>query len=160
MSSEIIVTAAPKGNYFEGIISGTPKPGTIVQIQAGTALVGGRPTFEVYNRAADGDMPLGPLFVLNLDWMQGKAETAAFVTGGRCQVYAPLPADQLRLLAANIAGTGSGDEWAIGREGMVDDGTGKIVRLTGTPATRPFIAMESVLDVTADTLVQFMYSGY
>ena len=76
--NEIVLTS-PYGRKMEGIIDGTPKPGTIMQIKAATAAVGGRLTWEVYNRDATGNRPQGPIAVLDIDHLQGRTADDAYV---------------------------------------------------------------------------------
>lgn len=158
--NRIIVTADPKGNFLEGYIAAgeTPKPGTILQIDPTVALKGGRHTWKIYNRDADGNHPLGPFAVLIEDLKQGKTTSDAFVAGTRCQMYCPLPGDELNLLVANIAGTA--DDHAAGEILMVDDSTGMMIATTGTPESECAVLLEAITDPVADTLSWVMWSGY
>lgn len=156
--NEIIVSAEPRGRFLEGIVSGTPKPGTVMQIQAGTAADGnGKHTWEVFNADADGDQRL--IAVLLPDWGQGKTATDAYVTGTRCFLYVPIAGEELNMLVANVSGTS--DTFSVGDVLMVDDGTGKLIATTGSPESEPFIILEAVTTaLTADTLQWCMYTGY
>lgn len=157
--TEIIVTAEPRGNFLEGIVSGTPKPGTVMQVSAAVEPQSGAFTWVVYNRDADGNRPAGPIAVLLPDRLQGGLETAAYTTGSRCYLYCPLPGDLLNMLFANVAGTS--DTFAIGDIMIVDDGTGKLIATTGSVETEPFVCMETVSTaLTADTLTLAMFSGF
>lgn len=151
----IILSADPKGVFLEGIISGTPKPGTCMQIKAATEPVGGRHTWEVFNGAADGEQTL--VAVLLEDSLQGKTITDAYVSGDRCFLYVPVPGEELQVLLQDVAGTG--DDHAIGDKLIIDDGTGKLIATTGTPEMEPFIVLETITDPTADTLCHAMYTG-
>lgn len=154
--NEIVLTA--KGRFMEGIIEGTPKPGTIMQLKAGAALVGGRPTYQVYNADASGDRR--PILVLDRDWGQGKTADDAYVTGTRGFLYAPAMGDELNV-RVTVAGTGTGDAITIGDRFIVEDGTGLLIATTGTPESEPFESMEDEDDVTADgTLIHVVYTGY
>jgi len=156
----IIVSAEPRGKFLEGYVSGTPKPGTVMQIKAGVAPVGGRFTWEPYNRSADGERPQGPLAILLPDELQGKTVSDAYSDGDRCFLYVPIPGEELNVLVY-APGTGTADAQAIGDIYTVDDGTGMLIKTTGTPEIEPFVCLESVSDVTADgTLVHVMYTGY
>lgn len=152
---EIVVTSNPKGMFLEGIISGTSKPGTQMQIKAAAAMVGGRPTWEPFNRAADGDR--GLVAILLPDHLQGKTELDAYVDGTRCFLYCPIAGEEMNVLKLDIAGTG--DDLAIGDYLVTDDGTGKFVKTSGTPQSEPFICLETVVDPVADVLVWAMYTG-
>jgi hypothetical protein len=158
--NEIIVTANPKGNFTEGIIGGseTPKPGTIMQIDPSVALLGGRHSWVAYNRDADGDQPKGSFAVLLHDPYQGRTATDAYLAGDRCFLYEPVMGDELNLLFGNAAGTA--DDIALGDIMMVDDGTGKIIKTTGSPETEVAVALEAIVDPTADQLLWVKWSGH
>lgn len=157
--NKIVLSGAPSGRFLEGIVSGTPKPGTVMQIKPNVEPIAGKFTWLVYDRAADSDRPASPLAVLLENWKLGKLTTDAYVDGEYCQMYCPLPGDELLMLVANIAGTG--DTFKIGDIMIVDDGTGKLVATTGSPEIEPFIIIETkATALTADTLVECMYTGY
>jgi hypothetical protein len=157
----IVLSADPKGHFIEGIIDGTPKPGQMVQIKAGVEPDdGGRLTYEVFNGAADGERD--EVLILCEDAMQGKLPTSAYVDGDRCFIYAPLAGDELQVLAANLTGTGSGtdDAFAIGDKLIVDDGTGKFIKTTGSPESEPFKVIETVTTLLgADQLIPVRCTG-
>lgn len=158
--NEIIVSANPRGAFKEGIIASgeTPKPGTILQIQPATALVGGCFTYEIYNADADGGRPKGPLFILLPDALQGKTATDAYAAGDRCFLYTPIAGEEFNLLLANISGTA--DDHTKGEMLIIDDTTGKMIATTGSPETEPFMLLETITDPTADQLVWCIYTGY
>lgn len=156
MTNTIILSDAPKGRFLECIVSGTPKPGTCMQVKAATAKVNGRHTWEVFNGAADGERTL--FAVLLEDKYQGGLITDAYVDGARGFLYFPINGDELNMLVANISGTS--DSFAIGAKMMIDDGTGLLIATTGTPESEPFVVMETKAALTADTHVHCMYSNY
>jgi hypothetical protein len=151
--NSIVLSGAPAGRFLEGIISGTPKPGTAMQIVAATEPVGGKYTWEVYTRA-DGNRYL--MAILLEAWWLGRSITDAYVTGERCRMYCPIPGDELQVLLQNQAGTG--DAFAIGDLLMADSGTGKFLA-TSSPESEPFIVMETLAAITADTLCHVMATG-
>lgn len=155
--NKIIVTANPEGKFMEGIISGALKPGTVVQIDPTAALVGGRHTYGVFDRAADGDRPKGAWWILIEDYLLGMPVDQAYVSGSRCFLYSPVPGEELNMLLLDIAGTG--DDHTKGEVLIVDDGTGKLIATTGTPQTEPFVLLETVTDPVADTLAWVQFSG-
>lgn len=152
--NEIVVSADPKGTFLEGIVSGTPKPGTVMQMTSAAA-VGGRNTWTAYAPGTDGQQRL--IAVLLNDTLQGTLATTAYVTGARCFLYCPIPGEELNMLKGDVSGTG--DDFAIGDLLMVDSGTGKVIATTGTPESNPFVCMETVTDPTADQLVHCMFTG-
>lgn len=158
--NEIVVSADARGNREDFYISGTPKPGTVMQIKAATEPVGGRHTVQVFNRDADGNRPQGPLWVLEADYKYGKTASDAYADGDFGKCYCPLPGDDLNMLVS-AAGTGTGDSLAIGDLLIVDDGTGLLVKTTGTPETESFMVMETTADVeSGGTLTWVKYTGY
>lgn len=156
----IIVSSNPRGVFMEGYIGAglTPKPGTIMQIQASTALKSGRHTFELYNADADGGRPKGPFYVLREDGLQGRDTSTAYAAGERAFFYTPLPGEELNLLVANLAGTG--DDHAVGEMLIVDDTTGLMIATTGAPETEVAQLLEVITDPTADTLAWCVWTGY
>ena len=153
---EIIVSADPKGVFLEGIIDGTPKPGTCMQIKAGVAMVGGRFTYEVYAPGADGEQRA--VLVLLPDHLQGRLHTDAYVSGTRGFLYCPAAGEELNMLVANISGTA--DDHSIGEVLMIDSGTGLLVTTTGSPEMESFICLEVATDPVADALLLCMYTGH
>lgn len=156
MGNGIIITSEPKGTFVEGIIDGTPKPGTVMQLKAGVEPVGGRFTYQVYDVAADGVRK--QMLVLLPDLFQGRLATDAYASGERGFLYVPVAGEELNMLVANISGTG--DSFAIGATLMVDDGTGKLIATTGSPQSEPFQVIETTAALTADTLVACVFTGY
>lgn len=158
----IIVSAQPRGVFKEGYIVGTPKPGTVVTLVPGQTAPDdtGRWNYEPAGTtaatsgladamAADGDnISIG---VLLENALEGQLMTTAFATGDRVRIYFPLPGEELNVLFQNQSGTA--DDLGIGTALIVDDGTGKVFKTTGTPESEPFIALEVVTDPTADQLV-------
>ena len=69
LGSSIILTSEPRGQFIEGFVSGTPKPGTCMQVKANTAKVGGRFTYEVYQPGTDGEQRA--VLILLEDSLQG-----------------------------------------------------------------------------------------
>lgn len=156
LGNTVVISENPRGRYLPAIISGTPKPGTVMQIKAGTESVGGAFTWEVYNADADGNQRL--IAVTVEDGNQGFPITTAYVTGTRGMVYCPLPGDELNMLVANIPGTS--DSFAIGDLLMVDDGTGKLIATTSSPESEAFVCAETVATLTADAHVHCFFTGY
>jgi hypothetical protein len=158
--NQIIVTSEPKGQFRTVFIAAgqTPKPGTILQLDPSVALQSGLFTAKIYDRAADGDRPAGPICVLLDDPLQGKLTSTAYAAGEIAKVYHPLPGDELNCLLLDVAGTA--DDHALGEILMVDDGTGKLIATTGTPQSAPFQLNEAITDPVADTLAWVTFGGY
>lgn len=158
---KIIVSSEPGGRFVEGIIAAgiTPKPGTVVQVQAATALVAGRQTWEVYNADADGGRPKGPFIILLEDSLQGRDMSTAYAAGDRAFGYIPAPGDELNLMVGDASGTG--DDHVKGEMLIVDDTTGEFVATTGSPETEVAQLNETLTtDPTADELGWCTWTGY
>lgn len=163
----IVVSADPRGVFLEGIISGTPKPGTCMQVKAATAPVGGRFTFEVVSRSSGA---IGPIWVLREDDFQGKVGVSnvaaytggppapgdAYVSGTRGFLYAPVAGEDLNMIVASVSGTA--DDVAIGDLFGVQTATGKLLANSAF-ASAPFQALEVVTDPTADYMLWCKYLG-
>src|SRR4051812_27733305 len=102
--NEIIVTSNPKGMFLEGIVSGTPKPGTMMEIKPSAGYAANRFTWQVFQPGTDGKKRL--CVVLLPDQLQGKLATDAYVDGTRCFLYCPIPGEEMNILLADVAGTG------------------------------------------------------
>ena len=155
LGTKVLCEERPKGKFEEGFISGTPKPGTVMQVKAATEPIGNRFTWEVFNQAADGTLAV--IAVLLEKEHEGGIATDAYVTGDWGYLYFPIPGEELNMLVANIAGTG--DSFAIADRMMVDDTTGKLVA-DSSGASVPFIIMETSAALTADTHLRCKYTGH
>lgn len=150
--TEIVLAGEPQGVFLEGIISGTPKPGTIMQIKAATTPVAGRFTYEARSTTAGSK---GLIAVLLKDSLQGKTETDAYVSGTRGFLYCPLMGEDLNCLVGDVAGTA--DDVAIGDLfGVNNDGT---LKANSSYTSAPFAALEVVTDPTAAYLLWVKYLG-
>ena len=158
LGSKVLITGEPKGRFMNGICSGTPKPGTVMQLANAVEPVAGRFTWEVFDQAADGDRPSGPIAVL-LEKGEGYTYATALEDGYHCQVYIPLPGDEFNMLVA-AASTGTGDAMAIGDKLMVEDGTGLLIA-SSSPECEPFTVMETLSDVVAaGTMTRVIFTGF
>lgn len=159
--NEIIVSANPRGVFMEGVIASgeTPKPGVAMQIQAATALVGGRHTFEMYNVAADGSRPNGPIYLLLPDHLQGRTAETAYAAGDRAFLYTPLPGEEfnLRIGGSVVSGTAT---IAKGTVLIPDDGTGLFIPTASTPEIECAMTLEATTDANTDVLTWAVWSGY
>ena len=162
--NEILVSAEPNGRFLEGIVFGTPKPGTCMLLKAATEPVNGRHTWEVYSSPrlsdAHGDQRL--VAVLLPDVLQGKLYSDAYVTGSRCFLYCPIPGEELNMLVKDID-TGTSDTFAIAELLMIERGTGKLLKATGTVESEPFMCLETYADPTStqtDFVLHCMFTGY
>jgi hypothetical protein len=152
--NEIVVSSPRRGHQESVIVSGTPKPGTVMERLATTALVGGKSTVRVYQPGTDGERRAMGVMLPRMDM----APTTAYTTGDEGIVYWPAPGELLNMLLADIAGTA--DDHTAGEMLIVDTGTGKLIASTGTPESEPFRLLETVTDPAADTLALCEYTGH
>lgn len=154
----IVVASNPQGKFVEGYISGTPLPGVRMQRKAGVAERNGRFTYEVFNGAADADRK-GPTLILREDELQGKGVDEAYQDGKRGFMYIPAEGEEM-LIRVSAPGTGTGDNFAVSDQLMVNDGDGTYVASSGTGETEEFEVAEDIDDVEAGgTLVLCTYNG-
>ena len=157
--TEIVVSSQHRGVEQECIVSGTPKPGTVMQIKAATEPVGGAYTYEAYDKSYDA-MP-DAVAVLLPDRYQGKLETEAYTSGDRGFIYFPAAGEELNMIIENVAGTA--DDYAIGDRLEINDGTGKLQDAsTSTLNNRraPFTVLETITDPTDDYLAHVRFNGH
>src|SRR5262245_10364868 len=165
--NRIIVSAQPKGVFEEIFGSGTPKPGTVMELKTGVALKGGRWTYEPAGTtaasgsrgmAADGDrIGINVLlcFIDHASCPPGKLATDAYATGEHGAIYWPCNGEELNMLFFNQAGTA--DDVGINDKMIVDDGTGQVFVSTGSVESEPFLSLEALVDPTADALLWMKY---
>lgn len=169
----IIVSAEPRGKFEECYISGTPKPGTVMELKIGTAQKGGRWTYEpagttannsTYSgMAADGNrMPIAVLCsgVESMSGPPGGLQDTAYADGDRGMVYFPVPGEELNMILKDESGTAGDQDFVPGTKLIVDDGTGKLIASAGSPESEPFICLETKADLAADYLSWCMYTGH
>lgn len=167
--NRIVVTPHPRGRFEECIVSGTPKPGTVMEYKTGSTDIGGRRNMEAagttaaagsHGMNADGDNIAICVLVCFADHAAcplAKGPTDAYADGERGAVYWPVEGEELNVLFMNQSGTA--DDVAVDDKLIVDDGTGKVFKSTGTVESEPFQANEAIVDPTADQLLWARYTG-
>lgn len=166
--NEIILSVPPKGVFEECIVSGTPKPGTVMELKTGVAQVGGRWTYEPAGTTANNSTYSGmaadgnrlPIAVLLPDHLQGALATTAYVSGSRGFLYYPVPGEEVNMILKDESGTAADQDFIPGTKLIVDDGTGKLIASAGSPESEPFICLETVTDLDADTLTWCKFTGF
>lgn len=150
----IVIASNPQGKFLSGVVSGTPKPGTAMEIQT-PFYRGNQHLWRAYQPGTDGDRRV--VAVLIEDEEQGIGIDTAFVDGTQCRLYCPIPGEELNMLYKNVAGTAD-DVLALDMM-ILDSGTGKLIVTTGTPESEPFQALAAVTDPTEDVLIPCLYTG-
>lgn len=161
LGNNIILTPEPRGRRFEAVLDSDMKPGTCVQFKAGEAEDGGgRLTVEPYNAAASG-VPQ-QVMILDADFQQGKTADDTLLAGKRVFVYCPLPGDELNMLVQDQSGTGATSDYSIGDPLKIEDTTGLLIdgALGTLGYSNPFTVMENYADMSADTRLHVMFTGY
>lgn len=175
IGNRILMTPDPKGRFEEIIISGTPKPGTFMNIKGSVSPIGGNPsgagrfTYEpAGTTAASGSKGMsadGDRIAVGILLAPGESAaspgtgiaTTAYADGDRGMIYWPQNGDLMNVLYQNQSGTG--DDVTIGDKGIIDDGTGKVLVSTGSPESEPIEFREALTDPTADALLLAVWTG-
>lgn len=150
---KILISAAPRGRFIQGVISGTPKPGIVCSISS-VFTMGGWHTWVPFS-ATSGHRRL--IAVLLEDELRGGALDEAYVSGSIVPLYIPLPGDELNMLLADV--TGTGDTHAVLKMLMVQTATGKLIT-ESSPESEPFQLLEAQAALTGDVLAPCVYTGY
>lgn len=162
--TRILITSKPRGVFEDVYITGTPKPGTVMEIKPSTEPVGNIFNYQAYGTQAaateqyvsnDGDRKC--IAVLLEKDQEGKTYDDAYVAGDMGRVYFPVMGEQLNMLFEDVSGTG--DDLIIGEECMVDDGTGKILTADNNAEVHPFTVLETVTNPMADHWVRCRFNG-
>lgn len=163
--TKIIVTDQPKGVFKECFVNGTPKPGTVMELDYSEDPVGGVFQWQPYGTtaasggngaSADGDRKV--VAVLTEKKHEGGLYSTAYASGDRGYLYFPLAGEELNMILENQAGTG--DSFQVGDELMVDDGTGKLLSCDSDAEAQPFTALEDVSALSADAWCHVLFNGH
>ena len=154
----VLAEAWPKGQFLEGNIVGTPKPGTLMEIDPtvpANAVVGNEEHYRVFQRGTDGQRTTPIILLEDVD--QGKTVADAYVAGTRGRYYCPLAGERMNVLLVDTVGTS--DAYPKGTFLIAATGTGLFKATTGTPQSEPFETLEDIPAPTTSTLVYSMYTG-
>lgn len=153
--TEFVLTSPPRGVVEECIVSGTPFPGTCMEIVPATSPQGGRFTYRVVSRANGAK---GPVVVLAPDRLQGGLMTTQYVTNTRGFLYWPIAGEELNMRLRETVGTGTAGEENIGDLLAIESGTGELMA-GGALASQPFMLMEHLGVASTDQPVWTKYLG-
>ncbi len=134
----VIVTPEPKGRFTEGTVSGTPVPGTCMEIVPSTDPVGGRFSYRARS-SADGTQ--GPIIILLEDLLQGKTFDDAYASGDRCFLYFPVNGEEFNMAIRDQPGTGTANIENIG-DLLTVDGASGMLQPAGSSLSAPFTLLE------------------
>lgn len=152
--NKVVISSPQCGKQFAGVVAGTPKPGTVMEIQT-PFYRGGVHLWRVYQPGTDGERRV--IAVLLEDDLQGFKLGDANVDDTMRQLYIPVEGDELNMLFLDV--TGTADDHAALEMLIVDTGTGKLIATTGSPESEPFQLLEAVTDPAADFYAPCMYTG-
>jgi hypothetical protein len=156
--NEIIVSSNPKGHMEEVIISGTPKPGTCMELMATEADANGHFTY----RAVTGvDGAARPVAVLTnqLGSLVGKTKDDARVSGDLETIYFPSAGEQLNMLVRDQPSTGTAGVSNVGDRLGIDGASG-MLQAIGSGAYAPFdLLIHLGIDQTANFHAWCRYRG-
>ncbi len=136
--NSIIVTPEPKGRFSEGTVSGTPVPGTCMEVVPSTAAVSGRFSFRARS-STDGTQ--GPIIILLEDLLLGKTKDDAYVSGERCFLYYPVNGEEFNMAIRDQPGTGTAGLQNIG-DLLAVDGASGMLQAAGSALAAPFTLLE------------------
>jgi len=163
--TRVVIASPMRGVVEHCYITGTPKPGTCMEIKPATEPVGGVFNYQAYGtQAASGGKFVGAdgnrkaVAVLLEKDQEAGIYSDAYAAGDLGRVYYPVMGEWLNVLFANVAGTS--DTLAIGDEFMIDDGTGKLMAVDSDAEAHPFTCLETVATaLTADTMIWCRFNG-
>lgn len=123
----------------------TLKPGMAAQLNSSGALVLGV-------SGADGER--GLVMIVVEDYNLGKTVSDSYTAGEIAKVYCPVPGDELLVLVTDAA-----DAVVVGDKLICDVSHGGFIETTGTVESEPFIALEALGTLSADTLCLAVATG-
>jgi hypothetical protein len=152
----IVLAGNPKGHFEEIIVSGTPLPGTIMEIVPSTNPIGGRFTYRNVTRANGAK---GPVAILDSDVNQGFPPGTRYVSGTQARIYWPIAGEELNAVLRETAGTGTLGEENIGDLLAIESATGELMA-GGALASQPFYLLEhGGVSEAGDNLKMVKYLG-
>lgn len=164
--AEVVLCVKDNNRVINGIIVGTDKPGTMMEIIPNTEPVSGLYSYRKY-QPGTGDGSPKELLILDIDALQGKTQSDAYESGKVCKLYALQAGDRVNVRKANISGTGSPTESdLIGDRLLIVDGTGFVANTAvgneHAKSVRPFVLLETLSqgDQQVESLVYCRVSGY
>lgn len=167
--TRILITSKPRGVFEDVYVTGTPKPGTLMEITPATEPIGNVFNYSIYGTtaasggnfvSADGDRKA--IAVLLEKDQEGKTYDDAYVSGDMGRVYFPAMGEHINMIFAVVAGTG--DTFAIGDEMMAsnaaDASLGKLIAADSDAEAHPFTCLETeATALAADELKWCRFNG-
>ena len=166
--TRIIVTSKPRGVFEDVYITGTPQPGICMEITPATDAVGGLFNYSPAGTTAydggqymenDGDRKAIAI-LLEYD-QEGGIYSRAYVSGELGRIYWPAMGEQFNMRIGDQSGTGTGEDYIIGTQLMIDNTTdiGSLFRGDDNAEAHPFTCLEANADVTVDWWAWCRFNG-
>lgn len=164
--TRIIITSKPRGVFEDVYITGTPSPGSLMELKPSTAAVGGLFNYQLAGTQADSsgqymaeDGDRKSIAILLEYDQEGGIYSRAYVAGELGRVYWPAMGEQFNMRIGNISGTG--DDYIIGTELMIDENTnvGMLMPADANAEAHPFTCLEVNTDVTVEFLAWCRFNG-
>lgn len=157
LGNKILINTDAKGRRQSCIISGTPKPGTHMEIVPATGPNGSG--LFTYRAATRADGAAGQIVVLLEDDEQGKTVNDAYVSGTVGKLYWPLAGDEMNCLLRDPVGTGTANMHEVGDNLALDGATG-MLQAAGSATAKPWQLLEDLTtDPTANFLAHCQFRG-
>lgn len=166
--TKIIVSGAraPRGGFEEVIIQGTPSPGSLMELQPSVSPVQNIFTYQLAGTegdsggnymAEDGDKKAIAILI-EKDDVNG-VYSRAYVDGERGKIYWPALGEQFNMRVGDVSGTG--DDYIIGTELMIDENTnvGMLMPADSNAEAHPFTCLEASTNVLAEWLAWCRFNG-
>lgn len=135
--NEIIVESNPKGVFKEVLVSGTPKPGTCMELVGSTeADANGHHTYRAVTGVDGAARPVAILTNL-LGALQGLTRDDAKVSGDLEMIYFPVAGEEFNMLIRDQPGTGTASLSNVGDRLGIDGASG-MLQAVGSGAYAPF----------------------
>ena len=164
--TRIINTSKAKGVFEDVYVSGTPVPGTCMELKPSTAAIAGVFTYQPAGTeaassgnymSADGDKKCIAV-LLERDQDAG-IYSDAYVSGEMGRIYYPVAGEKMNMAIGDQSGTD--DDYIIGTELMIDNSTdiGKLMPADSDAEVHPFTCLETSTDTAADFVAWCRYNG-
>lgn len=167
--TRIIITSKPRGVFEDVYITGTPKPGTVMEITPETAHIGGVFNYSAYGTKAyasgqyiDNDGDRKAIAILLEKDQENGIYSDSYASGDLGRIYWPAMGEQFNMLVGDQSGTG--DDTIIGEEYMISDNDnsvaeGLLITADNNAEAHPFTALEVVTDPMADHWLWCRFNG-
>jgi hypothetical protein len=160
----IIVSSEARGVFKSCKLNAAAYPGSLMTPVPNTAVdANGLETMELAGTTANSvlaaDGGIVPIAILMDNSKQGFDAHTQIPVGTVAEVYYPVMGEELNILGTDQVGTAT--LIVQGQTQLIADFTnkGRFKPTTGTPASKPFMALESVVDPMTATLVWCRYTG-